>query len=508
MTKKANKAAVAGSLANIVDLPDDTLAEPLGQDGESERPSGIDRDLLRSGVEIRTLAIALRCYDKLQLSPGTTLSEAAKNLGLGEDTVYRQLELFEREFAAYGAGGQLFLRRPGRGRTAVAPQAEPLFVRIRALVDIYKNLTERGALRINLGASLTMGTHLLPKPTREWRDGLNDPYRAAQLILSHDMPQELLARGRRGELALVLTSLRDEDLKEWPKQDILHTIKLRMYLITPSGHRLAGQQFRSWDALRDFTVVLLDRSRRIVPDYPEDWLTRAGARTMIVQSYEEAFAMVMGGGDIVTFACPQVLNESTKLLIEAVELQPELRWQTHCVPVLRDSFPHGTLSAMGTKEEGSDEAFERWVATVRDPAGKANEGRRTFKAGKHAEASYEIAPLPDGRFAIRVEYAFRCGNCGSHRSPWTAFANRQECLAYFLEGARHHFEDSRHITSGVQEKAREKMAARLQRVFVEPKAEPPERQEATTRLERDRAETKKRVREQYPLFASLIDEEE
>ena len=86
------------------------------------------------------------------------------------------------------------------------------------------------------------------------------------------------------------------------------------------------------------------------------------------------------------------------------------------------------------------EEFDRWVATVRDPASKSTEGVRTIGSRKmKAEASYEIAPLADGRFAMKSTLSYWSGNCHGHGSPWDAYDTREQCVTAFLEAARLHF---------------------------------------------------------------------
>gem|GEM_PF-536854 len=84
--------------------------------------------------------------------------------------------------------------------------------------------------------------------------------------------------------------------------------------------------------------------------------------------------------------------------------------------------------------------FRTWCETVRDPAKAHSEGlRRLETANRRAVAEYEIAPLPDGRFAVRVSCAYRSGTMGGMSSPWTAMKSREDCVAYFLHLAQRHF---------------------------------------------------------------------
>ncbi len=85
-------------------------------------------------------------------------------------------------------------------------------------------------------------------------------------------------------------------------------------------------------------------------------------------------------------------------------------------------------------------AFEAWKRDVRDPAGRSTEGvRRVGSRDGKAVAEYEIAPLPDGRWAVRLTCQFRTGDCSGIGIPWSDFATREECVALFLSFARQHF---------------------------------------------------------------------
>lgn len=85
-------------------------------------------------------------------------------------------------------------------------------------------------------------------------------------------------------------------------------------------------------------------------------------------------------------------------------------------------------------------AFRHWVENVRDPATAASEGIREIeaKAGA-ASASYEVAPLPDGRWALLVRCGYNCGDCHGVGIPWTDFPTRDHCIEFFLTTARRHF---------------------------------------------------------------------
>ena len=84
--------------------------------------------------------------------------------------------------------------------------------------------------------------------------------------------------------------------------------------------------------------------------------------------------------------------------------------------------------------------FQLWMETVRDPARRASEGvRELIVLNRAATARYEIAPLPEGRWAITVGCEYHCGHCHGGGVPWTEFPSRDECIELFLNTARHHF---------------------------------------------------------------------
>lgn len=84
--------------------------------------------------------------------------------------------------------------------------------------------------------------------------------------------------------------------------------------------------------------------------------------------------------------------------------------------------------------------FQHWMETVRDPARSASERiRELIVLNGAATASYEIALLPDGRWAVTVRCEYHCGHCHGAGIPWTDFPSRDDCLEFFLNRARHHF---------------------------------------------------------------------
>ena len=117
----------------------------------------------------------------------------------------------------------------------------------------------------------------------------------------------------------------------------------------------------------------------------------------------------------------------------------------------RDSSSLGSLRArvkinlLSIVEDAEDrqaayDEFERWVATVRDPACEASEGVRIIGSRElKAEASYEIAPLPDGRYALKFDFSYLSGDGRGHGSPWEAYDSRETSVTTFLDAARRYF---------------------------------------------------------------------
>jgi len=122
--------------------------------------------------------------------------------------------------------------------------------------------------------------------------------------------------------------------------------------------------------------------------------------------------------------------------------------------------------------------FEHWVRNVREPARNSTEGRRRLSV-HGAEAEYEIAPLPGGRWAVRMRIGYLCGNGSGRSSPWTEYPHRDQCVASFLDSATRHFtaelsgRDT--VVNAAQRRARRDMLVALTGGlfgFIEPDAEP------------------------------------
>jgi len=97
--------------------------------------------------------------------------------------------------------------------------------------------------------------------------------------------------------------------------------------------------------------------------------------------------------------------------------------------------------------------FEEWQLLIQTPAEKENEGWRRLDSGP-ATAEYLIAPLPDGRTALR----FHCkmeGDSGMN-CPWRAYQTRQQAVDAFREQTLAFFQRVRKLKAS-REEARRKI---------------------------------------------------
>ncbi len=83
---------------------------------------------------------------------------------------------------------------------------------------------------------------------------------------------------------------------------------------------------------------------------------------------------------------------------------------------------------------------ERWCHEVRDPARLHSEGQRVIRpANAKAVVEYEIAPLPNGDWAVTWRHSFRCGNSRGAGHPWTTRPTRDDCIKLVLNTSRKMF---------------------------------------------------------------------
>jgi hypothetical protein len=137
----------------------------------------------------------------------------------------------------------------------------------------------------------------------------------------------------------------------------------------------------------------------------------------------------------------------------------------------------GLVGYPDAQEPAAATGGDDWIASVRDPATRATEGERTVRTGS-ASAVYQIAPLPDGRWALRFDLEVWKGTHSGHGSPWVAHASRQACLDAFLAAARDFFRagNSRWQNSPGGAKAAAGLWKLIDpaRPFAEPPAFPPD----------------------------------
>ncbi len=147
------------------------------------------------------------------------------------------------------------------------------------------------------------------------------------------------------------------------------------------------------------------------------------------------------------------------------------------VTPIGDSIEGSVTSLLAGGLEERTREYENWVRAVRDPATEKSEGERALKTtSDKATASYEMASLPDGRYAIRYRCEYHCGNYSGVGYPWTAEETRQKCLDLFLSGAKRHFsqEVCDASSNDLQRQARKEMLELLKGGlfgFLEPEPE-------------------------------------
>ncbi len=127
---------------------------------------------------------------------------------------------------------------------------------------------------------------------------------------------------------------------------------------------------------------------------------------------------------------PNELNETEEGIQEEIE-QEELKVEPE------EKQPSALLTS---NLQQRIEEHDEWAETIRDPACEKSEGLRTLRTKNGwANAEYEIAPLPDGRWAIRISLAYHCGDHQGSAIPWVDFDSRDECIENFLIHAKRFF---------------------------------------------------------------------
>lgn len=116
--------------------------------------------------------------------------------------------------------------------------------------------------------------------------------------------------------------------------------------------------------------------------------------------------------------------------------------------------------------------FDVWVQEVRDPAEAASEGTRTIRTSKWDKLEYEIAPLPDGRWALTWDMDCARGGQGK---PWTAYETRELAIAGFLDAATRFLTNrSNHFQSPAEIAKANKLLAKLGKMIDGDRFDEPE----------------------------------
>jgi|SaaInlStandDraft_1057018.scaffolds.fasta_scaffold54985_2 hypothetical protein len=111
-------------------------------------------------------------------------------------------------------------------------------------------------------------------------------------------------------------------------------------------------------------------------------------------------------------------------------------------------FVHISLDQLTKVSPSEFHDYDRWCSEVRDPANVASEGLRLISSKQgHARFEYEIAPLPDGNWAVSLQYGFYSGDYTGHGSPWKKFSSREECLEAVVFTTREFFTKQRNDAS-------------------------------------------------------------
>jgi len=101
---------------------------------------------------------------------------------------------------------------------------------------------------------------------------------------------------------------------------------------------------------------------------------------------------------------------------------------------------------------------DEWQKTIREPAERTKEGLRKLDCGS-STAEYQMATLPDGRFAIR--FSCRIEFTTGMSVPWRAFPTREEAVAFFRQEATSFFKREKGLRKD-REQARRKIVQLLE----------------------------------------------
>ena len=117
-----------------------------------------------------------------------------------------------------------------------------------------------------------------------------------------------------------------------------------------------------------------------------------------------------------------------------------------------ECLPHSDLDSPAARKAD----HETWCREVRDLAIEHSEGRRIVSTPRdEARFEYEVAPLPNGKWAVNWQYGFLCGNRDGASHPWVLFESREECMQQSLMYTRKFF--TAPATDAVQQDPRREM---------------------------------------------------
>jgi len=199
---------------------------------------------------------------------------------------------------------------------------------------------------------------------------------------------------------------------------------------------------------------LLDRADRAEAEVEATGLAHERAKEAYAQALAELGPIGPAGG-VASHLAPGVTKNVTP---GVVPLGDEVTTLTGPPSLIRAAqhmsaaaLESGASEELAEDDDGAGEgrglhgepSFAAWAANVRDPASKATEGVRAFEsvkgkqAAKSARAEYEVAPLPDGRWAIRDRFQWSPANGSS--SPWIAHPSRADAVESFRREALRFF---------------------------------------------------------------------
>ena len=118
------------------------------------------------------------------------------------------------------------------------------------------------------------------------------------------------------------------------------------------------------------------------------------------------------------------------------------------------------LSVVISPEKQRLESHQQWCREVRDAADTSTEGRRSIASSNgQARLEYELAPLPNGAWAVRWSAQYDCGTLRRCSSPWNEVESRDTGLQRVLQEARMFFSNEQ--IEPVQQPLRREMLSLL-----------------------------------------------